>query len=683
LGIDSIKQVEIMSSLQEKLPDSPIVKPEDMGKINTLRDLNEFLASREKVGEVIPLSKKKRLIPSDSLSRSVLRAVKLDEAARGKKISVEGGTKFLITDTFPKLANDIRDRLISLGYGAEIVPLKNQETINLPESLGGLIILSPEKEIVDNFIIDSFRLLRLCAPLLRKTGQKTIFTTVSVMDGLFGLGEGVKYNPISGGLAGLAKTAGHEFPEVNCKAIDIPTAAKNTASKIVEEIFYDGAVEVGINNNGLYTLKTVEEKLGNEGKNLAINAADTIFVTGGARGVTAEVAVAVAGRFGTTMVLVGRSAPPKEEPDWLACLDDERAIKRGIISHADKKISPKEIEQEYRGILSNREVRRNIERINMAGGQAFYYSADIRDRKAMVKLLADIKENHGEIRGLIHGAGVLADKKIENKRDDEFEMVFSTKVFPLLNILETIDREALKSIVLFSSITGRVGRRGQIDYAAANEVLNKVAQQQSRLLPNCRVVSVNWGPWDGGMVNDALKKIFTKEGIGLIPLKEGAEYLVEEISSDRRDVEILILGRSGEPEDGSGEFVGEASSPFKKQLSLTLNSRNYPILKSHVIKGNQVAPMAMIIEWMSHAALHANPGLKFTGLRNLRILKGMIIRGNDSIKADIFSGKIRREGENYIVPMEIRGEGRKVLPTIYSSGEIVISETLPEPVTPS
>ena len=43
LGVDSIKRVEILSALQEKLPDAPVVKPEHLGSLHTLRDVAEFL----------------------------------------------------------------------------------------------------------------------------------------------------------------------------------------------------------------------------------------------------------------------------------------------------------------------------------------------------------------------------------------------------------------------------------------------------------------------------------------------------------------------------------------------------------------------------------------------------------------------------------------------------------------
>src|SRR4029077_21264375 len=44
LGIDSIKRVEILSALQEKIPDAPAVKPEHLGTLHTLRDIVNFLA---------------------------------------------------------------------------------------------------------------------------------------------------------------------------------------------------------------------------------------------------------------------------------------------------------------------------------------------------------------------------------------------------------------------------------------------------------------------------------------------------------------------------------------------------------------------------------------------------------------------------------------------------------------
>src|SRR6202011_4675303 len=45
LGIDSIKRVEILSALQERLPEAPVVKPEHLGTLHNLRQIVAFLAN--------------------------------------------------------------------------------------------------------------------------------------------------------------------------------------------------------------------------------------------------------------------------------------------------------------------------------------------------------------------------------------------------------------------------------------------------------------------------------------------------------------------------------------------------------------------------------------------------------------------------------------------------------------
>ena len=48
----------------------------------------------------------------------------------------------------------------------------------------------------------------------------SIFATVSRLDGGFGLLGGDLADPLSGGLAGLTKSASHEWPAVQCRALD-------------------------------------------------------------------------------------------------------------------------------------------------------------------------------------------------------------------------------------------------------------------------------------------------------------------------------------------------------------------------------------------------------------------------------------------------------------------------------
>src|SRR5262249_8622176 len=123
-----------------------------------------------------------------------------------------------------------------------------------------------------------------------------------------------------------------------------------------------------------------------------------------------------------------------------------------------------------------------------------------------------------------------------------------------------LDPDSLSLLVLFSSSSARFGRAGQVAYAAANEYLNKWAEQQALLLPSCRVVSFNWGPWDGGMVTGALKPIFEQEWHSLIPLDQGAKLVAALAGrNEAAPVEVVVLAEPApDAADGSRAPVTSA-----------------------------------------------------------------------------------------------------------------------------
>ena len=101
------------------------------------------------------------------------------------------------------------------------------------------------------------------------------------------------------------------------------------------------------------------------------------------------------------------------------------------------------------------------------------------------------------------------------------------------------------ALTFFSSVAGRFGNRGQADYAAANDVLNKLALWLDRSWKG-RVVSMIWGPWSGvGMVSD-LESHLGRQGFGMIPPLEGKSRLGDElVSGQKGDVEVIVAGELG------------------------------------------------------------------------------------------------------------------------------------------
>jgi hypothetical protein len=152
------------------------------------------------------------------------------------------------------------------------------------------------------------------------------------------------------------------------------------------------------------------------------------------------------------------------------------------------------------------------------------------------------------------------------------------------------------------------------------------------------------------MVTPALKKIFEGEGVGLLPLREGGQHLVAELRGT--GVETVVTGsKLASPADRAvAKEPGKLSVAFER----TLDAAGHPFLASHVINGKAVLPLAVMAEWLAHAALHANPGLDFAGLDDLRVLKGVILdNGPRTVRAA--AGKAAKEGALYRVAVELQG----------------------------
>jgi acyl transferase domain-containing protein/acyl carrier protein len=684
LGIDSIKRVEILSALQERLPQAPAVKPEHLGTLHTLRDIAAFLAGGDGRAEVAKPTapapdqtvESPRPPLAGALRCSVPRAVPLAGASR-PPVAAPAGAEVWVTADEPGLAESLVARLTHRGYRPRLAACAELSGLACPENLGGLVVVAPREGCGDAWLRDALLALRNVGPGLRRGGG--VLATVSRLDGAFGLAgiDGCR-DPVDGGLAGLAKTAGREWPEVACKALDLAADFPSPDAEVdalVEEIFLAGPGEVGLAHGRRVAIECVPQSPPGTVVD-PIRPGDVVVVSGGARGVTAEAALALARAFRPTLVLLGRSPLPEPEPDWLAALTDEAEIKQALARRAGNG-ALKAVGEQCRQILARREVRHNLARLEAAGARAVYRPVDVRDARAVAEVVAEVRRTLGPIRGLVHGAGVLADARIEDKTPEQFDRVYGTKVEGFRALLDAAGDD-LRALAVFSSSTARFGRAGQVDYAMANEVLNKLARQEARRRPDCRVVSLNWGPWDGGMVTPALKKLFAREGIGLISLGAGAELLVEQLRRPPgEDVEVVVLADAVSVPAPPAAVNGPALPPaLPASFERVLDLADFPVLEAHVLDGRPVVPLALVLEWLAHAALHQNPGLAFHGCDDLRVLHGVTLDGPAPPRVRVGAAKAVKRDGLLVAAAELRGErdGREVL---HARADVVLARELP------
>jgi len=393
------------------------------------------------------------------------------------------------------------------------------------------------------------------------------------------------------------------------------------------------------------------------------------LVSGGGKGITAINAIALAKAYRSRFTLVGRSELIVEEQSWAHELSDEASLKKAALDHQigeGLKPTPKEIDRVVAGILSSREIDHTLQAIADAGGRAEYIQADITDEKDLYDKLSELLPG---INAVLHGAGALADKYIHDKLEKDFDLVYGVKVGGLKNLLSLTPPNQLDYLVLFSSVAGFYGNAGQADYSLSNEILNKLAHHLKHTHPDCQVLSIGWGPWDGGMVTPQLKRILVRRNVPLISPGEGTEILVDLLNDPQDNPQFVV----GEPLPFPPKPLDEGLQSYRIARNLTIE--NNPFLGDHVIGGNAVLPTVCAVSWFINSCESLKPGYQFFSIRNYQVFKGIVFDEGSprdyylelneiekSAEAMIYAGKISSETQDgnirfhYQAEVELRKE---------------------------
>jgi NAD(P)-dependent dehydrogenase (short-subunit alcohol dehydrogenase family) len=352
-----------------------------------------------------------------------------------------------------------------------------------------------------------------------------------------------------------------------------------------------------------------------------IRPSSVFLVSGGAKGITAKCTIKLAQQYPCKFILLGRSELLETEPDFAQDCFDEATLKKRIMEYLlskGEKPTPISVQKIFNQISSNREIKQTLAAIQQAGGQAKYINVDVTDTLTLNQKITSAVAQIGEITGIIHGAGNLADKLIEKKTEQDFEKVYTAKVQGLENLLACVKPNQLEHLVLFSSVTGFYGNIGQSDYAIANEILNKSAHSFKQKYPQCHVVAINWGGWDSGMVTPQLKKEFAKRGIDIIPVEAGTQMLVNELHPAYHNTTQVVIGSPMVP---PAALLDPDLRSYRIRRKLTLEGN--PFLLDHVIAGNPVLPATCAVSWMSDACEKLYPGYKAFSSTDFRVFKGI------------------------------------------------------------
>ncbi|WP_344961390.1 type I polyketide synthase, partial [Crossiella cryophila] len=136
--------------------------------------------------------------------------------------------------------------------------------------------------------------------------------------------------------------------------------------------------------------------------------------------------------------------------------------------------------------------RRAAEAPDLPGAKVRVIPCDVANTEALAALLADIPAAH-PLTAVIHAAGVLDDSTVDALTPEQLDTVSRPKIEGARNLHRLTSHLPLTAFVLFSSVAGIIGTRGQANYAAANSYLDALAaHRRAHGLP---ATSMAWGLW--------------------------------------------------------------------------------------------------------------------------------------------------------------------------------------------
>ncbi|MFI5908335.1 type I polyketide synthase [Dactylosporangium sp. NPDC051541] len=281
-------------------------------------------------------------------------------------------------------------------------------------------------------------------------------------------------DPEQSGVWGLGRAAALEYPRSWGGLVDLPADPDERAVRRLAGVLGGGEDQVAVRASGVFARRLVHAPAPAAGTEWRTSG--TALVTGGTGALGAHVARALAGLGAEHLVLTSRRG---SQAPGVAELTAE---------------------------------------LTALGVRVTVAACDIADRAAVARLLDGL----ADLRVVVHAAGVPQSAVLDGMSAADFAAVYAPKAAGAVHLDELTAGLDLDAFVLFSSISATWGSGGQAAYAAANAVLDGIAQR--RRAAGRAATAVAWGPWGGG---------------GMVTAEEGTEEFLR-----RRGLRVLDPARA-------------------------------------------------------------------------------------------------------------------------------------------
>lgn len=310
--------------------------------------------------------------------------------------------------------------------------------------------------------------------------------------------------------SGLIKTLALEHPGLETRVVEVDSALplQGRVAVVLGEL---GAGTGHVHSVHDAQGRRVPELIPTSPMQLAVQASplqagDVVLVTGGAKGITARLAQALAEAKGVRLALVGRGRPA----------DDV-------------------------------EVRNALVALAAQGLDAQYYTCDVTDEADVMRLTATVSEHLGPIAGVVHGAGTNTIHRLVGGNLADFLAILRPKILGLSHLVRHIDPSRLRQFVVLSSVIGDSGMTGNADYAFANEWVNLTLARLRRVRPGTQWLSYAFSVWDEVGMGHRLGSVpaLRRMGIEPIPPAAGTRAFLDLFDRDWPDASLVVAAPLG------------------------------------------------------------------------------------------------------------------------------------------
>ncbi|BBB93424.1 MAG TPA: SDR family NAD(P)-dependent oxidoreductase [Methylomusa anaerophila] len=194
------------------------------------------------------------------------------------------------------------------------------------------------------------------------------------------------------------------------------------------------------------------------------------------------------------------------------------------------------------------EKRQRIAELRKSCAEVIYVEGNVGVKEDVERAIKEIHNQLGEIKGIVHCAGLLRDSLVKNQEEKDFAAVIAPKIKGTVYLDEATRGDKLDFFILFSSIASVIGNAGQTAYSLGNGYMDWYAVYRDKLctdgIGHGRTISINWPLWKSGGMNvskEVEKSLYRTKGISLLTTEAGLEGFKLAISGKRNQI-IIFTG---------------------------------------------------------------------------------------------------------------------------------------------